>query len=79
MSLEIFSSNQWTSFHVPDLADTDKLKELKSLSHFAMVLKASGHELDHIRARFEHLPVTKGNICIWRNPFCEFILSNLVE
>lgn len=79
MALEIFSGNQWSTFQISDFADTERMKELKNLTPFAQVLKVSSDELNFVKIRFSNLPVTKGNVCTWRNPFCEFILSNLIE
>lgn len=77
MALEIFSANQWHTFSLPDFTDVEKQKQIRNLSPFAVVVRASNAELDFIRARFLNLPITKDGLCLWRGWICEFILTNL--
>ncbi len=79
MSLDIFAENQTHKFYLQDFFDSERMIELKKVSAFASSLTASGDELELIKQRIEGIPLTRGRVCEWRQPFTAFILSNLIE
>jgi hypothetical protein len=40
-------------------------------------LQADGEELEYIRAKFDNIPMVKGNICKWQGAIAVFIFDNL--
>ena len=54
-----------------------KFTDIDFAESIVVLLQADGDELDKIRARFNDVPITKGNICTWRNEMAQFIYDNL--